>query len=180
MSPSNRMLTIGRDDHCATGAERAGFRNSRLAIVRLATPYIEFQRLIERLHHKLLGVIADALHREGAPAVNAVQALMLDRIGEQELRAGDLLRGGYFLGSSASYNIKVLFNGGFLEDCQAPDRRTRKIRVTDKGREVQRLVAATYEQQLRAAIDAAAPAGELASLNERLARLDYMIKGLVF
>jgi hypothetical protein len=46
--------------------------------------------LIERLHRLVLDVIKDEFERVGALEINAVQALLLFNIGENEVTAGEL------------------------------------------------------------------------------------------
>ena len=50
--------------------------------------YLEALALVERLHRLLLDVIKDEFERLGILEINAVQALLLFNIGEQEVTAG--------------------------------------------------------------------------------------------
>ena len=68
--------------------------------------YLEALALVERLHRLLLDVIKDEFERLGILEINAVQALLLFNIGEQEVTAGELKSRGYYQGSNVSYNLK--------------------------------------------------------------------------
>jgi len=68
--------------------------------------YLDALALVERLHRLLLDVIKDEFERTGMLEVNAVQALLLFNIGENEVTAGELKTRGYYQGSNVSYNLK--------------------------------------------------------------------------
>ena len=53
---------------------------------------------MERLHRLLLDVIKDEFERVGVLEINAVQALLLFNIGENEVTAGELKSRGYYQG----------------------------------------------------------------------------------
>ena len=103
--------------------------------------YLEALTLVERLHRRLLDVIKDEFDRRGRADINSVQALLLYNIGEKELTAGELRTRGYYLGSNVSYNLKKLVEMGFLDHQRSRvDRRSVRIKLTDKGREVRDIV----------------------------------------
>ena len=56
----------------------------------VAQQYLDALSLIERLHRLLLDVIKDEFERLGVLEINAVQALLLFNIGENEVTAGEL------------------------------------------------------------------------------------------
>ena len=66
--------------------------------------YLEALSLVERLHRLLLDVIKDEFERVGVLEINAVQALLLFNIGDNEVTAGELKSRGYYQGSNVSYN----------------------------------------------------------------------------
>ena len=72
------------------------------------TGYLESLTLVERLHRLLLDVIKDEFERVGVLEINAVQALLLFNIGDNEVTAGELKSRGYYQGSNVSYNLKKL------------------------------------------------------------------------
>ena len=73
--------------------------------IGLMTGYLEALSLIERLHRLLLDVIKDEFERVGVIEINAVHALLLFNVGEQEVSAGELKSRGYYQGSNVSYNL---------------------------------------------------------------------------
>lgn len=113
------------------GLRRAAFDH----IIRLVSePYFNIVRLVERLHRHFLDVLRSELRRLNVEDINAVQALLLYNIGEDEVVIRDLKDRGYYHGSNVSYNIKKLteFNYLMQERC-AHDRRSIRLRLTDKG-----------------------------------------------
>ena len=75
---------------------------------------------------------------------------MLFNIGDKELTAGELRTRGYYLGSNVSYNLKKLVEMGFLDHQRSRvDRRSVRIKLTEKGREVRERCDALYEKHVR-------------------------------
>ena len=103
--------------------------------------YLDSLALVERLHRLLLDVIKDEFERLGMLEINSVQALLLFNIGENEVTAGELKSRGYYQGSNVSYNLKKLVDAGFMhhQRCEI-DRRSVRVRLTEKGREVRGIV----------------------------------------
>lgn len=138
------------------------------------TRYLECLNLVERLHRQLLDVIKDELERVGQPDVNSVQALLLFNIGEQELTAGELRTRGHYLGSNVSYNLKKLVEGGFINHVRSEsDRRSVRVSLTEKGRDIRKIVASLFDRH----VHLVEPAGglqvsEFANLNKALQRLE--------
>src|SRR5436189_544754 len=109
--------------------------------------YLEALTLVERLHRRLLDVIKDEFDRRGRSDINSVQALLLYNIGDKELTAGELRTRGYYLGSNVSYNVKKLVEMGYLHHARSRvDRRSVRISLTEKGREVHKIVVTLYEK----------------------------------
>jgi DNA-binding MarR family transcriptional regulator len=105
------------------------------------TSYLDALGLVERLHRLLLDVIKDEFERLGIIDVNAVQALLLFNIGENEVTAGELKSRGYYQGSNVSYNLKKLVEMGYMhhQRCEI-DRRSVRVRLTQRGREIRDIV----------------------------------------
>ncbi|PYG33067.1 MarR family winged helix-turn-helix transcriptional regulator [Pelagimonas varians] len=103
--------------------------------------YLDALGLVERLHRLLLDVIKDEFERLGIIDVNAVQALLLFNIGENEVTAGELKSRGYYQGSNVSYNLKKLVEMGYMhhQRCEI-DRRSVRVRLTQRGREICEIV----------------------------------------
>lgn len=103
----------------------------------LADMTLELPQLLERLHRRFLDVVRIEMTRVGVRDINPVQIMMLANIGHQEMAVRDLIERGYYLGSNASYNIKNLAEGGYLERfTDEHDRRSARVRITDKGQKV--------------------------------------------
>src|SRR5512133_609649 len=123
-------------------------RTDRQAEIRPV--YLESLTLVERLHRRLLDVIKDEFDRRGRADINSVQALLLYNIGDKELTAGELRTRGYYLGSNVSYNLKKLVEMSFLDHQRSRvDRRSVRIKLTDKGREVRDVIQALYQKHVR-------------------------------
>jgi DNA-binding MarR family transcriptional regulator len=107
--------------------------------------YLEALALVERLHRLLLDVIKDEFERVGVLEINAVQALLLFNIGDNEVTAGELKSRGYYQGSNVSYNLKKLVEMGYMhhQRCEI-DRRSVRVRLTQRGREVRDVVSALF------------------------------------
>ena len=136
--------------------------------------YMEALTLVERLHRRLLDVIKDEFDRTGRSDVNSVQALLLFNIGESELTAGELRTRGYYLGSNVSYNLKKLVEMGYIHHQRSRmDRRSVRVSLTEKGREVAEIVNHLYERHIRS-IDQVGGinAGDFQNLNRSLQRLE--------
>jgi len=109
------------------------------------TGYLDSLALVERLHRLLLDVIKDEFERLGILDINAVQALLLFNIGNNEVTAGELKSRGYYQGSNVSYNLKKLVEMEYMhhQRCEI-DRRSVRVRLTPKGREVRDHVSALF------------------------------------
>ncbi|MCE1236954.1 MAG: MarR family winged helix-turn-helix transcriptional regulator [Hyphomicrobiales bacterium] len=136
--------------------------------------YLEALTLVERLHRRLLDVIKDEFDRVGRDDVNAVQALLLFNIGGAELTAGELRTRGYYLGSNVSYNLKKLVEGGYVRhERSRVDRRSVRVSLTEKGREIADVVDRLYDRQLRSLeqVGGVGPS-DFQTINKSLQRLE--------
>jgi len=107
--------------------------------------YLEALSLVERLHRLLLDVIKDEFERVGVLDINAVQALLLFNIGDNEVTAGELKSRGYYQGSNVSYNLKKLVEMGYMhhQRCEI-DRRSVRVRLTQTGRDIRDVVSTLF------------------------------------
>ena len=107
---------------------------------------MESLALVERLHLFLLDVIKDEFEWVGVIEINPVQALLIFNIADNEVTVGELKSRGYYQGSNVSYNLKKLVGMGYMhhERCRA-DRRSVRVRLTDKGQHVRELVHELFE-----------------------------------
>ncbi len=107
--------------------------------------YLEVLALVERLHRLVLDVIKDEFERLGVLEINAVQALLLFNIGDNEVTAGELKSRGYYQGSNVSYNLKKLVEMGYMHHQRSEiDRRSVRVRLTEKGRGIRDIVAGLF------------------------------------
>jgi DNA-binding MarR family transcriptional regulator len=109
--------------------------------------YLEALALVERLHRLLLDVIKDEFERVGVFEINAVQALLLFNIGDNEVTAGELKSRGYYQGSNVSYNLKKLVEMGYMhhQRCEV-DRRSVRVKLTEKGNKVRATVEGLFSR----------------------------------
>lgn len=113
----------------------------------MMTCYLDSLSLVERLHRLLLDVIKDEFERLGILEINPVQALLLFNVGENEVTAGELKTRGYYQGSNVSYNLKKLVEAGYMHHQRCDiDRRSVRVRLTAKGRELRVMVTDLFER----------------------------------
>lgn len=136
--------------------------------------YLDNLALVERLHRLLLDVIKDEFERLGILEINSVQALLLFNIGENEATAGELKSRGYYQGSNVSYNLKKLVELGYMHHQRSEiDRRSVRVRLTEKGRRVRGQLADLFARHAdgfvrRGLIDAAG----MEEINRSLKRME--------
>ena len=109
--------------------------------------YLDTLALVERLHRLLLDVIKDEFERLNELEINPVQALLLFNVGDNEVTAGELKSRGYYQGSNVSYNLKKLVDLGYMhhQRCMI-DRRSVRVRLTERGRAIRDIVAELFER----------------------------------
>jgi DNA-binding MarR family transcriptional regulator len=96
--------------------------------------YLDVISLVERLHRHFLEMVKLELDRLGIHDINNVQGLLLFNIGDAEMTVGELTWRGCYLGSNVSYNLKKMVENGYLsQERSAHDRRSIRVRVTEKG-----------------------------------------------
>lgn len=140
----------------------------------LMAGYLDNLALLERLHRLLLDVIKDEFERIGILEINSVQALLLFNIGENEVTAGELKSRGYYQGSNVSYNLKKLVELGYMHHQRSEmDRRSVRVRLTEKGRRVRAMLADLFGRHAeglakRNMVDATA----MENMNQSLKRME--------
>ena len=140
----------------------------------LKSEYMSSLKMIERLHRLLLDVVKDEFERHGCSEVNSIQALLLYNIGESELSAGELRSRGYYLGSNVSYNLKKLVETGYIHHERSDtDRRSVRVKLTEKGQDVCDIINGLYGRQLQALEKVAGLSEDnLSDVNKSLLRLE--------
>ena len=112
-----------------------------------STPYYEAIQLIERLHRHFLDVLKVELDRKGIQDINNVQSMILYNIGEDDLTVGELTIRGYYLGSNVSYNVKKMVENGYLiQERSVHDKRSIRVKLSDKGIELRDLITAMFQR----------------------------------
>lgn len=140
----------------------------------LRSEYVQSLHLIERLHRLLLDVVKDEFDRTGVSELNAVQALLLYNMGDNELTAGELKSRGFYMGSNVSYNLKKLVDMGYIDyERSETDKRSVRVSLSAKGRQAAEVVSRLYQRQL-GSVEAVAQVSstELQGLNKALGRLE--------
>jgi len=134
--------------------------------------YLESVALVERLHRHFLEVVKNETDRMGVRDINNVQALILYNIGADEMTVGELTQRGYYLGSNVSYNLKKLIECGYIAQARSPhDRRSVRIKLTDKGMQLHRRLDAVFERQAKE-LEASVPLADLGDACDALRRLE--------
>jgi len=107
--------------------------------------YLDSLALVERLHRLLLDVIKDEFERLSILDINAVQALLLFNIADNEVTAGELKTRGYYQGSNVSYNLKKLVESGYMHHARCEiDRRSVRVRLTPRGDDIRAIVSGLF------------------------------------
>jgi DNA-binding MarR family transcriptional regulator len=170
MRPTHQTMEKMMSAVTKTAPQQA--REERIGEIRPV--YLEALTLVERLHRRLLDVIKDEFDRRDRGDVNSVQALLLYNIGDKELTASELRTRGYYLGSNVSYNVKKLVEMGYLHHARSRlDRRSVRISLTPKGKEVHEIVSQLYEKHAMTIENIGGVSSEeFRHLNQSLTRLE--------
>ena len=135
--------------------------------------YLESLQLIERLHRRFLDVVKIELEQIGATDINNVQSLILYNVNDGEMTVGELTYRGYYLGSNVSYNVKKLVANGYLtQERSSHDRRSIRIRLTQKGMTIRQNIDSLYERHVEALADGPVSEHDLPALNRCLRDLE--------
>ncbi|HYB08564.1 MAG TPA: MarR family winged helix-turn-helix transcriptional regulator [Alphaproteobacteria bacterium] len=115
----------------------------------MKSAYLESIALIERLHRRFLDVVRAELERLGIQDINNVQGLILFNVGADEYTVGELTQRGYYLGTNVTYNLKKLVEYGYVMQARsAHDRRSVRIRLTEKGIKLRHAIDAAYDRHV--------------------------------
>lgn len=134
--------------------------------------YTESILLIERLHRRFLDVVKTELDRLKVDDINNIQTLILYNISAEQLTIGELTNRGYYLGSNVSYNVKKLVENGYLMQEKAPhDKRSTRIRLSDKGLQLCQRIDELYQRNVDQ-LGKEMQADSLVGLNKTLSQLE--------
>ncbi|MBP2314246.1 MarR family winged helix-turn-helix transcriptional regulator [Azospirillum soli] len=130
-------------------------------------------RLIERMHRRFLDVVRAGLLKQGIDDIGPVQALMVMLIGDDEPSVRDLMERGYYLGSNASYSLKILVEAGYIDrGASQRDRRTARLRLSEKGQVLRAELTKLEQFQAAALVRNENEAADLKAAYRTLRRLD--------
>ena len=140
----------------------------------VADSFLKSLSLLEQAHRRLHDVVKDDLERSGERSLTGVQALLLYEIGEKETPASALRARGAFAGTSLSYNVKKLQEGGYLNQRRSDDdKRAVRLSLTERGLKVRERVAALFEKQATALEPTASVRfDDLQHMNKTVSRLE--------
>jgi len=136
--------------------------------------FVKSLSLLEQAHRRLHDVVKDDLERGGERHLTGVQALLLYEIGEEETPASALRSRGAFAGTSLSYNVKKLQEGGYLVQSRSKhDKRTVHLQLTERGKKVRQRVGDLFSRQASALEPTASVRpDDLNHLNKTVTRLE--------
>ncbi len=135
--------------------------------------YLEVISLVERLHRHFLEVVKLELDGLGIHDINNVQGVMLFNIGDAEMTVGELTLRGCYLGSNVSYNAKKMVENGYLvQERSVHDRRSIRVRLTDKGRDLRDRLSAMHKRHVEMLGQTAITDADLQGVAVTLGRLE--------
>ncbi len=135
--------------------------------------YYDSITLIERLHRQFLDVLKVELERAGIFDINNVQSMILYNIGTDELTVGELTMRGFYLGSNVSYNVKKMVENGYLlQERSIHDKRSVRVRLSDKGRRLNEGMSRLYQRHEESLSAAGLPDARLDAMNKTLHDLE--------
>jgi DNA-binding MarR family transcriptional regulator len=138
--------------------------------------YPEVMSLIERLHRYFLEVVKLELDGLGIHDINNVQGMMLYNIGDAAMTVGELMLRGCYLGSNVSYNVKKMVDNGYLTpERSRHDRRSIRVRLTEKGMELRDQVSVMHQRHLDMLSQTALRMDDLQAVGVILRRLERFL-----
>ncbi len=140
----------------------------------VADSFLKSLSLLEQAHRRLHDVVKDDLERSGERNLTGVQALLLYEIGDEDVPASALRARGAFAGTSLSYNVKKLQEGGYLNQVRSEaDKRTVHLSLTPRGLKVRDRVSSLFDKQASALEPTASVRhDDLNQLNKTVSRLE--------
>ena len=139
----------------------------------MQTAYLDLIALVERLHRQFLEVVKLELDTHGVHDINNVQAMILNNIGENEMTVGELTLRGCYLGSNVSYNVKKMLENGYIVQERSPhDRRSVRVRLSEKGMELHKKLSKMHERHVAALMQGVVQSDELVGSHKTLRRLE--------
>ncbi len=141
-------------------------------------PYYQSILLIERLHRQFLELVKAELERRGIHDINNVQSLILYNISNDDLTVGELTARGYYLGSNVSYNVKKMVENGYLvQERSLHDRRSVRVRLSEKGLALRDKLREMFERQVDGLKAASINEASINELNRSLIEMERYLVG---
>jgi len=138
--------------------------------------YPEVISLIERLHRNFLEVVKLELEGLGIHDINNVQGMMLYNIGDAEMTVGELTLRGCYLGSNVSHNVKKMVENGYLTQQRSlHDRRSVRVRLTEKGMQLRDRVSVMHQRHQEMLSQTALRMDDLQAVGITLRRLERFL-----
>jgi DNA-binding MarR family transcriptional regulator len=139
----------------------------------MRTAYLDIIALVERSHRQYLEVVKLELDAQGVHDINNVQAMILFNIGDLEMTVGELTLRGCYLGSNVSYNVKKMVEADYLvQERSAHDRRSVRVRLSEKGQALRQKIVKMHERQIEALGKGPLTEADLTAAFAALRRLD--------
>jgi DNA-binding MarR family transcriptional regulator len=139
----------------------------------MQSAYLDIIALVERLHRQFLELVKLELDTNNVHDINNVQAMILYNIGDLEMTVGELTLRGCYLGSNVSYNLKkMLENGYIVQERSSHDRRSVRVRLSEKGLELHQKMKRMHERHLASLGQGVVQADDLVSAHRTLRRLE--------
>jgi DNA-binding MarR family transcriptional regulator len=146
----------------------------------METAYLDVIALVERLHRQFLEVVKLELDNSGVHDINNVQAMILFNIGDLEMTVGELTLRGCYLGSNVSYNVKKMVEAGYIQQERSlHDRRSVRVKLTDKGQELRKKITGMHQRHIAALQKGPIGREDLVAVHGTLRRLDRFWTQLV-
>jgi DNA-binding MarR family transcriptional regulator len=135
--------------------------------------YVEVTALIERLHRHFLEVVKMELEGLGIRDINNVQGMMLFNIGDAEMSVSELTYRGCYLGSNVTYIVKKMVENGYLsQERSAHDRRSTRVRLTEKGAKLRDRLQTMHQRHVEMLNQSAITGEDLQAATVTLRRLE--------
>jgi DNA-binding MarR family transcriptional regulator len=139
----------------------------------MPNPYLDLIALVERLHRQFLEVVKLELDTHGVHDINNVQAMILYNIGDLEMTVGELTLRGCYLGSNVSYNVKKMLENEYIVQERSPhDRRSVRVRLSDKGLALHAKISKMHERHVGALLQGIVQNEDMVGAHKTLRRLE--------
>ena len=139
----------------------------------MQSAYLDIIALVERLHRQFLELVKLELDANATHDINNVQAMILYNIGDLEMTVGELTLRGCYLGSNVSYNLKkMLENGYIVQERSSHDRRSVRVRLSDKGFALHAKINKMHERHIASLMQGVVQSDDLIASHKTLRRLE--------